>query len=147
MSDFYWGFICCKVVLFLVVCPALPAERTPGGRPGNVLVAAGQGTCHSWWSPRLQRRAHTQSLYRRYSRRFPSPERNKKHKRWRGGEKNDHHRDRWLKKERKKKQGQEGNGSRKRTDVKSFWGSFLTVCYWPAAYGFRRRRMEIHGQF
>lgn len=47
MSDFYWGFINCKVVFLRLVCPVLPAERTPGGRPGNVLVAADQGTCHS----------------------------------------------------------------------------------------------------
>lgn len=40
--------------------------------------------------------------------------------------------------------GQKGNGNGKWMGIKSSWRSFLTVCYWQIAYGFRKYKMEIH---
>lgn len=130
--------------LYSLVILVLPAVRILRGRPGTVPVAAGLETHHLWLSPRLQWRAHTLSYYQHGWSLCLLPG-GVKEQWWnikgcmeKGGKAIALKETDGRERRRGKKQGQKGNGNRKWMGIKSSWGSFLTVCYWQIAYGFKK---------
>lgn len=105
----------------LDVIVVLPAVRNLGEPPGTVLVAAGQGTQHTWWSPRLQWRAHTASSYQRCWNLCLLPGGIKAWEVY-GKKENTLCSRRWMGGWGQKKRGQKGNGKRKRMGIWSSCG-------------------------